>query len=233
MPLLPSRSFTHRPRVPLALVPTVENPIGVNVNLLLPPERLALALSKMEECMVLSRSTVLTPFFVITAIQRLPSDAAQLTPSELGQTALLSRLLMAAERAVCSRATISLADEDSRLPRIRFAKLGVAMIEMMVRTASVTMSSTRVNPRMADGPAIVGLRCSMDPPEFCDRTLTDPNGVRHPCTTDGRLPEAGGTSRALARPPFTQNPQRGDPRMRMCLRGPTPRCRTIDTPYTR
>src|SRR3546814_5733204 len=122
MPLLPSRSFTHRPRVPLALVPTVENPIGVNVNLLLPPERLALALSKMEECMVLSRSTVLTPFFVITAIQRLPSDAAQLTPSELGQTALLARLLMAAERAVCSRATISLADEASRLPRIRFAK---------------------------------------------------------------------------------------------------------------
>src|SRR3546814_6008378 len=74
MPLLPSRSFTHRPRVPLALVPTVENPIGVNVNLLLPPERLVLALSKMEECMVLSRSTVLTPFFVITAIQRLRSD---------------------------------------------------------------------------------------------------------------------------------------------------------------
>src|SRR3546814_15910795 len=35
MPLLPSRSFTHRPRVPLALVPTVENPIGVNVNMLL------------------------------------------------------------------------------------------------------------------------------------------------------------------------------------------------------
>src|SRR3546814_9594589 len=78
----------------------------------------------MEECMVLSRSTVLTPFLVITAIQRLPSDAAQLTPSELGQTALLARLLMAAERAVCSRATISLADEASRLPRIRFAKLG-------------------------------------------------------------------------------------------------------------
>src|SRR3546814_3226097 len=74
MPLLPSRSFTHRPRVPLALVPTVENPIGVNVNLLLPPERLALALSKMEECMVLSRSTVLTPFLVITAIQRLRSE---------------------------------------------------------------------------------------------------------------------------------------------------------------
>src|SRR3546814_15158074 len=101
MPLLPSRSFTHRPRVPLALVPTVENPIGVNVNLLLPPERLALALSKMEECMVLSRSTVLTPFLVITAIQRLPSDAAQLTPSELGQTALLARLLMEIGRASC------------------------------------------------------------------------------------------------------------------------------------
>src|SRR3546814_3267259 len=92
----------------------------------------------------LSRSTVLTPFLVITAIQRLPSDAAQLTPSELGQTALLARLLMAAERAVCSRATISLADEASRLPRIRFAKLGVAMIAMMVRTARVTISSTRV-----------------------------------------------------------------------------------------
>src|SRR3546814_19158328 len=116
----------------------------------------------MEECMVLSRSTVLTPFFVITAIQRLPSDAAQLTPSELGQTALLARLLMAAERAVCSRATISLADEASRLPRIRFAKLGVAMIAMMVRTARVTISSTRVNTRMADGTAIVGRHCSIE-----------------------------------------------------------------------
>src|SRR3546814_12164178 len=82
MPLLPSRSFTHRPRVPLALVPTVENPIGVNVTLLLPPERLALALSTMEECMVLSRSTVLTPLFVITAIQRLTSEARQLGPVE-------------------------------------------------------------------------------------------------------------------------------------------------------
>src|SRR3546814_9964778 len=170
MPLLPSRSFTHRPRVPLALVPTVENPIGVNVSLLLPPERLALALSKMEECMVLSRSTVLTPFFVITAIQRLPSDAAQLTPSELGQTALLARLLMAAERAVCSRATISLADEASRLPRIRFAKLGVAMTAMMVRTDSVTISTTRVNHTMADGPAIVELSCSLAPPSLSYQT---------------------------------------------------------------
>src|SRR3546814_14028576 len=115
MPLLPSRSVTHKPRVTLALVPTVENPIGVNVNLLLPPERLALALSKMEECMVLSRSTVLPPFFVITAIQRLPSDAAQLTPSELGQTALLARLLMATQPAACSRATISLAEEPTGL----------------------------------------------------------------------------------------------------------------------
>src|SRR3546814_19305244 len=98
MPLLPSRSFTHRPRVPLALVPTVENPIGVNVNLLLPPERLALALSKMEECMVLSRSPLLTPFFVITAIQRLPRAAAQLTPSAVGHTALLARLLVGTQR---------------------------------------------------------------------------------------------------------------------------------------
>src|SRR3546814_1219346 len=163
----------------------------------------------MEECMVLSRSTVLTPFLVITAIQRLPSDAAQLTPSELGQTALLARLLMAAERAVCSRATISLADEASRLPRIRFAKLGVAMTAMMVRTASVTISSTRVTPRMADGPAIVGLRCSMAPPDFCDHTLTDPHGVRHPFPTDGRLPAEGGPSRAFARPPLTHTPHPG------------------------
>src|SRR3546814_1418025 len=130
----------------------------------------------MEECMVLSRSTVLTPFLVITAIQRLPSDAAQLTPSELGQTALLARFLMAAERAVCSRATIPLADEASRLPRIRFAKLGVAMTAKMVRTASVNISSTKVNPRLADGPAICGLRFSMAPPAFCERTLTEPPG---------------------------------------------------------
>src|SRR3546814_20651140 len=128
----------------------------------------------MEECMVLSRSTVLTPFFVITAIQRLPSDAAQLTPSELGQTALLDRLLMAAERAVCSRATISLADEASRLPRIRFAKLVVAMIEMMVRTARVTIRSTRMNPRLAAGPAHVGLRCSQAPPDSGHLNLKQP-----------------------------------------------------------
>src|SRR3546814_4362401 len=106
---------------------------------------------------------------------------------------------MAAERAVCSRATISLADEASRLPRIRFAKLGVAMIAMMVRTARVTISSTRVNPRMADGPAIVGLRCSMAPPEFCDRTLTDPHGVRHPCPTDGRSEEHTSELQSLMR----------------------------------
>src|SRR3546814_7898491 len=106
-------------------------PIGWNVNLLLPPKRLALALSKLEACMVLSRSTVLTPFFVITAIPRLPSDAAQLTPSELGQTALLARLLMADESAVCSRATISLAAAARRLPRLRVAKLGVSRTAML------------------------------------------------------------------------------------------------------
>src|SRR3546814_10960012 len=83
---------------------------------------------------------------------------------------------------------------------------------------------------MADGPAIVGLRCSMAPPEFCDRTLTDPHGVRHPCPTDGRLPEAGGTSRAFARSPFTTTPQMGDHGMHMIARGPSPRFRSIDMP---
>src|SRR3546814_13073883 len=104
------------------------------------------------------------------------------------------------------------------------------MIAMMVRTARVTISSTRMNPRMADGPAIVGLRCSMAPPEFCDRTLTDPHGVRHPCPTDGRLPEAGGTSRAFARSPFTTTPPNGAHGMHMLPRRYPPRSRTLKLP---
>src|SRR3546814_8211351 len=83
---------------------------------------------------------------------------------------------------------------------------------MRISDWSSDVCSSDLNPRMADGPAIVGLRCSMAPPEFCDRTLTDPHGVRHPCPTDGRLPEAGGTSRAFARSPFTTTPQMGDHR---------------------
>src|SRR3546814_324997 len=101
---------------------------------------------------------------------------------------------------------------------------------MRISDWSSDVCSSDLNPRMADGPAIVGLRCSMAPPEFCDRTLTDPHGVRHPCPTDGRLPEAGGTSRAFARSPFTTTPQMGDHGMHMIARGPSPRFRSIDMP---
>src|SRR3546814_18025525 len=90
---------------------------------------------------------------------------------------------------------------------------------MRISDWSSDVCSSDLNPRMADGPAIVGLRCSMAPPEFCDRTLTDPHGVRHPCPTDGRLPEAGGTSRAFARTPLPTTPKMGDHGMHMIARG--------------
>ncbi|AER57105.1 hypothetical protein DSC_12305 [Pseudoxanthomonas spadix BD-a59] len=165
MPLFPGKLFTQSPNTPLAAAPVAESPTGVNVKVLLAPERLALARTTMDGCKVVSLRIVLTPFFVIRAIQRLPNTAAQFAPSALGQTELLARLLMAAVRALCSSATISLADEVSRLLRTRLVKLGRAIAVMIARSATVTISSTRVNPGVAEGPAPVGPRCSMTSPK--------------------------------------------------------------------
>jgi hypothetical protein len=154
--LLPFNFGTQSPSMPSVLVPALENPLGRNVNLylLLPlaPERFVLVLTTTLGCNVLSRKTVVAPFFVIVAIQRLPSVAAQAVPFVLGQTATLARLLTAAILAVCSIATISLAEDVKRFPRMRFMKLGTASAANIPRTIRVIINSTMVKPRSARDP---------------------------------------------------------------------------------
>lgn len=142
--LLPVMLGEHRPIEPLALPPTLENPLGAKTNVLLPAARFALALTVMSECSVVSRNTAFP--LAINAIQRLPRAAEQVLPFVLGQTETVVRLLTAATRAACIVATSSLAEDASLLPRIRLMKLGAAMPEMIASTASVTINSTSETP---------------------------------------------------------------------------------------
>jgi hypothetical protein len=104
---------------------------------------------------------VLTPFFVITAIQRLPNVAEHVLPSMLGQTATRARLLIALVLAVCNVTAISLAADVSLLLRMKLARLGTANANTTAATDIVTKSSMSVNPRSRRRPWRLRVRRSM------------------------------------------------------------------------
>ncbi|KRA51804.1 hypothetical protein ASD72_01555 [Pseudoxanthomonas sp. Root630] len=180
--MFPVNCATQKPTapfaVPAAFVPTTEKPLGKNVNLLLPAERFVLLRSVTAPWNVWSRRTVLTPFLVITAIQRLPSVAVQVLPSVLGHTATRARLLIALARAVCNVTAISLAADDNLLLRMKLDRLGTASVNTIAATDMVTNSSIRVNPRSRRAPSNFRLRRSMALPPL-------DGGSTHPRAVDG------------------------------------------------
>ena len=141
---------------------------------------------------MLSFNTVLAPSFVITAIQRLPIVAAQLSPSVLGQTDTRARLLTAATFAVCKTATISLAEDFSLLPRIMPVKLGKATTANIAATAMVTTSSIRVKPRKARRPLDFRVFRNMTLPQPLGRsTLLQTSPTAPPVTDQRPIPRNG------------------------------------------
>ncbi|WP_296251987.1 hypothetical protein [uncultured Stenotrophomonas sp.] len=151
--LSPPKSAAHSEMVPLVAAPTCTKPLDEK-PMRAEPARLALGTRRNPGCTVIERSTVGTPLFVDSTIQREPTLPEQVLPSLLAHSAVVERRANASERASCKAAIISLLLETTRLCLIMLLKAGTAIAPTIAITATVTIISTRVKPLARARPAL-------------------------------------------------------------------------------